>query len=267
MKQIDVEELKQIQIEILDVVDNFCKKNNINYWIDCGTLLGAVRHKGYIPWDDDIDVGMLRNDYDKFMDLFNKENNRYKFYCVENKKDFNYPYGKVLDTETILYEPNKKHGDKLSVNIDIFVYDNAPDDQKIVNKMFRKINIYSIFNYVKKSPVATTRKFSITNIIRIPCYYILKLLPKAFFSRRIINVSRKYINRETKRIGNFTSVPLVTCNKRVFDSFIKVPFEGKMYSAPVGYNEYLKEFYGEYMELPPEEKRVSTHKFEAYENN
>ena len=79
MRKIKVEELKKIQIQILDIVDTYCRNNNVNYWIDSGTLLGAVRHKGYIPWDDDIDLGMLRKDYEVFVEKFNKSNNRYNY--------------------------------------------------------------------------------------------------------------------------------------------------------------------------------------------
>jgi len=264
VKKIDLEELKKIQLEILDVVSKFCDENNIKYWIDSGTLLGAIRHKGYIPWDDDIDIGMLRDDYDKFMKLFNQSNDRYQFYSVENNKKFNFPFGKVLDTTTVLYEPDEKHGYKLSVNIDVFVYDNAPDDNKELAKMLKKRNIYNTFKSVQISPVATTKKFHITNIIRIPCYYILKLLPKGYFSEKLIKNSKKYINDKTKRVGNFTGVYTMTCNKGVFKSFIDVEFEGKKYKAPIGYDEWLKSFYGDYMKLPPEEKRISTHKFVAY---
>ena len=80
LKRISEQELREIQIEILDEVDNFCRNHAINYWIDCGTLLGAVRHKGYIPWDDDIDVGMLRDDYNRFAKEFNQKGKRYRFF-------------------------------------------------------------------------------------------------------------------------------------------------------------------------------------------
>ena len=121
----------------LKETEDFCRENNINYWLDSGTLLGAIRHGGYIPWDDDIDIGMLRPDYDRFLAMFNKFNKQYQVFSVENDINFPYPFGKVLDTHTVLYEPNEQ-GVKLSINIDIFVYDNAPEDDKLVEQMYRK---------------------------------------------------------------------------------------------------------------------------------
>ena len=118
MKPIDVYELKRIQLEILDNVMKFCDENDINCWLNGGTLLGAIRHKGYIPWDDDIDLGMLRKDYEKFRQLFNVNNTRYKLVCFDDDTEFLYPFGKVIDTSTILYEPDE-NGIKLAVNIDI----------------------------------------------------------------------------------------------------------------------------------------------------
>lgn len=146
MRNIEVEELKKIQIQILDVVDTYCRNNNVNYWIDSGTLLGAVRHRGYIPWDDDIDLGMLRKDYEVFVEKFNKSNSRYKCCTMENTYDFPFAFAKVMDTETVLYEPNKEEGIKLSINIDIFVYDNAPNDAEQLKAMYdardKNINWY-----------------------------------------------------------------------------------------------------------------------------
>ena len=136
-KEITDKELKKIQTEILKYVHDYCLKNNIKYWLDSGTLLGAIRHKGYIPWDDDIDIGMARDDYNKFLENFNNTQSKYKCYSIENNNKFCYPYAKILDTSTILYEPDEK-GIKLCVYIDLFPYDNAPNDEKIIKKMSKK---------------------------------------------------------------------------------------------------------------------------------
>lgn len=262
MRKIELDELKKLQINILDVVHCFCQKHNINYWLDAGTLLGAIRHNGYIPWDDDIDIGMLRPDYERFGKIFNTENNRYKFLCVENSAEFCYAYGKVLDTETVLYEPDK-NGKKLAVNIDIFVYDNAPDDDVVVDKMYKKSKFYRGCNVARSQNsdnipgIKRKLAFSFLNIA-------LRPFPKNYFARKMSNNSQKYKNSDTKRVGNFTSYSVFTCEKSVFDSFSDHIFEGKMYKIPIGYDKWLKAFYGDYMELPPIEKRISTHSFEAY---
>ncbi len=261
---IELEELKKLQIEILDDVVEFCEQNKINYWLNCGTLLGAIRHKGYIPWDDDIDIGMLRKDYDIFKEKYNKANRKYKFASVETDENFNFSYGKVMNMNTILYEPNRKIGEKLAVNIDIFVYDNAPDDIKTTNKMYRKIKILEALNIVKKVPYSTKKNHLFINILRFPCHYILKLFPKSYFSKKIVKISKKYIDKKTNYIGSFSSLDRIHSRKSIFESFIKVKFEGKEYNAPIGYDELLTDFYGDYMKLPPTEKQVSHHVFEAF---
>lgn len=265
MKKIEsIDELKKIQIEILDYVANFCEKNNINYWLDCGTLIGAIRHKGYIPWDDDIDIGMLREDYNKFMEKFNQESNDYKFYTIENNKKFYYPIGKVLKMNTILYEPNEEYGLKLNINIDVFVYDNAPDSDKKVNRMMKTRNFYSKMKNVqlfKKSFFESNKlKESIRRILNI----VFKILPKDYFLKKMIKNSKKYSKIETKRVGNFVGIDNFICDKDVFNSFIYVEFENKKYKAPIGYDKWLRSNYGDYMKLPPKDKRVPHHKFVAY---
>ncbi len=262
MKEISTEELKQIQIQILDTVHDFCIRNHINYWLDSGTLIGAIRHNGYIPWDDDIDIGMLRDDFDRFMELFNRSNDRYKFYCIENNEEFAYAYGKVLDTETVLYEPDEL-GKKLSVNIDVFIYDNAPDDDTEVAKMYRMDAFYRACNVAHSQ-----KKDYEKGLKRAIGFRLLHLLtmpfPKGFFAKKMSDNSKKYADVPTKRVGDFNGYNVAVCEKEVFDSFLDHEFEGKMYKIPVGYDKWLRAFYGDYMQLPPEEKRVSTHRFKAY---
>ena len=245
MRKVELEELKQTQLEILDVVAKFCEENQIKYWLDSGTLLGAIRHKGYIPWDDDIDVGMLRPDYDKFIKLFNEKNTRYKFHCLENDLTFMLAFGKVFDTGSLLYDSAGQIL-KLAINIDIFPYDNAPDDDKIVEEMF---NVKDSF-YRKDKKNYDRRVWPIFffkprgNILRRFLVYSLrimyKLIPIYFFTgfrREMINNLRRFDNQNTKRVGSFAGVYKMVCDKRVFNDFIDVEFEGRKYKAPVGYDE------------------------------
>lgn len=264
MREILSDELKERQILILDVVDAFCRENNINYWLDSGTLLGAIRHEGYIPWDDDIDIGMLRDDYDRFLKEFNAKNNRFKVFSVENNKAFPYPFGKVLDTHTILYEPNE-NGIKLSINIDILVYDNAPENDKLVNQMYQKRDFYNkIYHFLLyKTKLRDADNFNfIKNSIKIICS---KISP-CFICKRIVNNSKRYSLRETGWVGNFMTIPRIKVRKDIFDKFIEVNFEGKEYKAPIGWDELLTCLYKNYMELPPVEERASHHLFRAYVN-
>lgn len=262
MKQLNEEEVKIYQLGILNTVADFCEKNQIQYWLDCGTLLGAIRHKGYIPWDDDIDIGMLRPDFDRFMNIFNQANGRYKFICRELGNSFYYPYGKVLDTETVLYEPDE-NGMKISVNIDVFVYDNAPESNQKVAEMYKLGDWYTKLNAVQNGVVGTHG--IIKDIVKTVGFEVLKIFPKGYFSKKIVDNSKKYADTNTSAVGNFTSIPRIICKKDIFSSFIKVPFEGREYNAPIGYDKWLNAFYGDYMQLPPEEKRVSHHMYKAYQ--
>ena len=264
MEKVGLEEIKKIQIEILDNVDAFCKKNKINYWLDCGTLLGAVRHKGYIPWDDDIDIAMLRKDYDYFFEHFNQIDSKYRVYSVENNALFNYPMAKVLDTSTTLYEPDEKTGMKSSINIDIFVFDNAPDDENKCNKMIERRDLYSKLRYAQMFPEAYDHSILSKRIVRFFLKIYLKILPKNYYTKKVIQNAKKEINTKTKRVANFTSATTAVCDRKVFQNFINMEFEGKKYPVPKDYDTVLTSMYGDYMQLPPKEKRVTHHKFVAY---
>ena len=262
MKQLNKEEVKVYQLGILNMVVEFCEKNKIQYWLDCGTLLGAIRHKGYIPWDDDIDIGMFRPDFDRLMHTFNQENSRYKFICNELDKECVYPYGKVLDTDTILYEPNEK-GITSCINIDVFVYDNAPDDALECKKMYDRRDRYSMLNALQNRMIGTHSV--VKDIVKSVGFVALKFYPKGYFARKVVCNSKIYADVSTKSVGNFTSASKIVCEKEIFSSFIKVPFEGKEYNAPIGYDKWLTAFYGDYMQLPCEEERVSHHMYKAYQ--
>lgn len=261
MRAINGEELKQIQISILDEIDKFCKENKINYWLDNGTLLGAVRHKGYIPWDNDLDIGMLREDYDIFIRNFNNHNSKYKVHCYENDKNHFYAFAKVYDSDTILYEPDI-NGDKISVNVDVFVYDNAPANEYKLSIMYKYRDIYSLFNTMYRmhdSPRGNfIRKLNV-KILR----QLIHLLPRRLYIKKLVNNSKRYADKNTDYVGNFTSISKIKASKSIFYEMIDIEFEKKFYPVPKKYDEWLKLFYGDYMVLPPKEKRIP-HSCEAY---
>ena len=262
MREILRDELKQRQLEILDAVAAFCEANGIAYWIDCGTLLGAIRHKGYIPWDDDIDIGMLRPDFERFSATFNQENDRFYFSSIDYDENFLYAHGKVMDRETVLYEPDRK-GIKLAINVDIFVYDNAPDSDKELKEHYDTRDYYRKLHGLRVWKIRPNG-----NVVRRLAVRGMRLLvkpfPKNYFMKKISQNAKRYANIQTGRVGTFTSFTRMSCDKSAFASFTYAEFEGKNYRIPVGYDAWLKAFYGDYMKLPPEEKRVSHHSFEAF---
>ncbi len=261
MIKLSLEEIKKVQIEILDEIDECCKENNINYWLDSGTLLGAIRHKGYIPWDDDIDIGMLREDYDRFIHIFNeyeKSHKKLRFDCVEiNDKCF-FPYGKVFNERTVLYEA----GITMAINVDVFVYDTAPSSTLACKYMYFWRDIYTSLNRRQRNMGGESPKISRRLIGRMIAP-VLQCFPIGFFCKRIIKNSKRY-NKKTGYIGNFTSVTKIKANRNWVSKCIKMPFEGKMYNVPNNYDEWLKEFYGDYMKLPEKDKRIPKHNIVAY---
>ena len=125
--RIGVQELKQLQIEILKAIHSFCEEYHIKYSLACGTMLGAVRHKGYIPWDDDIDIYLLRDDYNKLVKLFpNVYHEHYELISIERNKIWSRPYAKAFDNRTLLFE-NINDSSSIGINIDIYPIDDVPD--------------------------------------------------------------------------------------------------------------------------------------------
>ena len=264
MKEIDIEELKKIQVEMLQYFDEFCKKNSLHYFLDYGTLLGAVRHKGYIPWDDDLDITMLREDYEKAAKIFNQQSNgRYQFQTPDNGMKSRYPFGKLLDTSTVLYEYGEA-GIKSNVYIDVFVYDNAPDDEALRKKVFKKRDFLGRIRRLQlplRKDVHGAKK-----LVYQMGGLLMKPIPKDRINRKLDKNARRYEHTDAKMVCTFVDPydPTYFCvPKSTFEEFCTVEFEGKEYPAPKNYDFWLRTLYGDYMQLPPEEDRI-THDLQAY---
>lgn len=261
MRKLEIDELRQRQIEILDVVSSFCDKNEIDYILEGGTLLGAIRHGGYIPWDDDIDIGMLRKDYDRFAEIFPREmaDTQYVFECPEKNKNWHLPFGKVMDMNTLFVQD----GHDLGINIDVFPYDDVPNDYKVAEQMYKKRDFLKKINAVQineNAPRGGVLRRSIVYVIR----FLLRLFPRYYFIHCIANSARKYEGKGYETVGNFTAESKIPpCKKEIVTNRILAKFEGKEYKIPKDYDTWLRAFYGEYMKLPPEDQR-KRHTFEAY---
>lgn len=258
MKSIDDKDLKSIQIDIMQSVHDFCEANNLKYFLAYGSLLGAVRHSGYIPWDDDIDIVMPRPDYEKFRETFNTNTGHYKFIDYLNTPTYSIPFGKVHDTRTHINEGMYKE-DCFGVYIDVFPLDGVVDEKRIVkNKWFLK------FLYAKKSVIDGQRTLQ-KNIIML----LGKLVLLPFSTHDIIG----WIDKSNKSVPYSEASKVAgTCiyglreilDKTIFDKSVKHKFEDREFCIPVEYDKYLTTLYGDYMKLPPVEKRVTHHTFEAW---
>lgn len=262
MDRISKEELKIIQLSILGYVKKICDDNNIPFFLTYGTMLGAVRHKGYIPWDDDIDIAMLRKDYERFEQIFNKEDSKYKFVSIYNDAHYFLPFGKVIDTETVIYEPDET-GNKTGVYIDVFPFDNAPEDHKSIQRINRRL-LFLRRIADQRQPFWKPHGSWIRKSITVCLRFLLKIFPETYFNKLRDRIAQKYNKMETGFICDFSSRGLLHCNSKVFSDYIEVEFENEKYKIPIGYDECLKQWYGNYMELPPIEKQVSHHDFIAF---
>lgn len=266
MKIIGTQELKDIQLEILLAVHKYCVENNIKYSLACGTLLGAIRHKGFIPWDDDIDICLLRDEYVKLESVFPQLiDGKYKFVTLNRDKEWKRPWGKICDIRTEVKEDIAPEEKNLGIGIDVFPMDDVPDDKGVFSKwnFIRKLMISAWT--AKRLKWRKGRKF-IKNIIAL--FAKILLLP---FSLRLLS---KLIDSYIQNVnGKGYSHVFESCDslkaknsqlKSNFANYINIEFEGYVLKAAEGYDDYLRNIYGDYMILPPVENRMTHHALNAY---
>lgn len=263
---IHIEEVKRIQLDILSALDEFCRSNNIQYTIIDGTLLGAVRHGGYIPWDDDIDVAMERKNYDLFIQLFpSLYEGKYKLASLECDKQWDRAYGCMYDDRTkLVYRNNSSVA--TGILIDIFPIDEVPDSEVEWERLKKKILFYNKLSALKSSTSFRVSQSVIKNIFA----GILKILLKPISKRKVAEwhdrMARSY-NGKGYRCGYETTFGLGALKRfKLADlrETIVYSFEDRFFRGIKNYHSVLTDIYGDYMKLPPEEKRISHHSFEAY---
>lgn len=269
MKEISLLEQKKIMMDLLLEFTSFCEEHHLTYFLTGGTLLGAVRHKGFIPWDDDIDVGMPRSDYEKFITLYPKEKKTsyYDFFCLENNEEIYVPSGKLVDNRTVLDEVVDSNL-KMGIYIDVFPLDNVGDTLEDAKRVFQKtVDIRKKID-VQNWKIVKERAWYKNVII-----YIIKLLsPKGKRKELLKELDQACREFEQDTMTNYVGFVCAAHNgekeilkKEWFEEYKLTPFEEYEFKIPVHYDEILTGFYNaNYMELPPESKRKTHHMYKAY---
>ena len=263
MKEFTNEDIKRVGLEILDAVHNFCVKNNLRYSLFYGTLLGAVRHKGFIPWDDDIDIVMPRKDYEIFIKNFGDENYG-AISCLTNK-DYFLPFGKAYDKRTLQvgdFFVNK--GFEIGFNIDIFPLDEISSVEEFhkMKSKYKKIvtkHHFSLARKVKAKSLKDIGRNFLAGLYNGKSNTYSKIINEAvvkYFKDKPFNLYAQY--------DCFYPHMDYIFPKETFDNLIEMEFEGHKFLATAYYDECLKTSYGDYMTPPPENERATTHGFKAY---
>ena len=266
MKKIDLREEQLIELDILKAFAAFCDEHGLRYYLDSGTLIGAVRHQGFIPWDDDIDVCFMRKDYDRFVELMAKQDNRLNDHIVlELEKDSIYPYLKLTDTRTLMIEYPKNNPLETGIYVDVFPKDGLLSQEKKEQKRAKKVLKLNLMSWLRAFTVPKLeRAGGFKN--KVLAMGIKILIPDALkYKEKAIRLSRKYNHLECPYVSSILCSGMGGCvEKECFGEGVDVTFEGCTFKAPANYDKYLRSLYkGDYMTPPPPEKRHA-HETEVY---
>lgn len=249
-------QLQLIELEILIEIDRICRKNKICYSLTGGSLLGAIRHGGFIPWDDDADISMLRLEYIKFQKACKKDLNKEKFYFqdIENTEGYRWGYGKIRRKDTVFLRENQEDMPyEQGVFVDIFPRDSVPDG-------YIKSRIHVFFCFCMRklmwSPIG--KKMTVNRYKKI-LYIILSKIPEKTVKKlykMLVEISNK--KKCTKFVRTLT-FPLPNnqrgYERRWYEKYAVVNFEGKNFMVESSYKEWMKSEFGDYMEMPPLKER------------
>jgi lipopolysaccharide cholinephosphotransferase len=257
-------ELRKVQLAILEIfkaVKDVCEENEINYFIICGTALGAVRHGGFIPWDDDLDIGMPREDYNKFLKVAPKKLPADLFLqTIETDPESIFYYAKVRKTGTKFIEMYCKDLNMhQGVFIDIFPFDHIPDSKRLRKIHYMKVCFW--VNLLVSKCVSGTSKPQygvagwLKRVLRKSLHFLLKPVSKGYLYKKVDLACRQYNSSKSSTIAHVRDygdqIPLIDVKNTE-----KIIFEGIEVSCPGHVEEYLRQYFGDYLKLPPIKKRV-----------
>lgn len=250
MKNISLKEMQQIELNLLLEFDKVCKNNNLTYYIDGGTLLGAMCYEGFIPWDDDIDLKMPRADYEKLCSLVS-EFPQYIDLIIPSKEHSDYTMIKLVDNRTVLKERVGETVKTTGVYLDIFPMDGHPDDEKECKKHLRSLQrLNTLFHYSLNGFTDMRQSKSLTTRVKGTIYSWF-FTPWRIY-QRLNNKARKYEYENCEYVGLLIEGDPI--KERFRKEWLKpgfsLEFEGYQFPAPIGYKEHMEIFYGEHVTKP-----------------
>lgn len=272
MKPMTLEDIKKVSLDIMIYLDKICRENDIEYAIYYGTLLGAVRHKGFIPWDDDIDIVVPRPDYDRLLKILQQES-KYLLLSFETRSDYRYPFAKLVDTNT-QFISNVFHWaeDKdLGVFVDIFPLDGMPSDKEVRTAYadYCELLRLNMMDTLGSSYARAKSKYKsvIKRVVKYPHHRkLLKQGDYSYWRDLYMKETVKYPFEEAETCGymEFINYPRGLFPIEWFHSYKDIEFEGHYFRTIQEDEAFLKMCYGDYMQLPPENERVSHHTYDTF---
>ena len=262
MKELDHRQIQLRLTDILTEVDAFCKARSIRYSMAYGTLLGAVRHKGFIPWDDDIDLLMPRPDFERFVATFEHPYLRCLYNARGENERFVHFFAKVHDPRTLSLEKNAD-ASRFGLNIDIFPVDGKPDLPE--KQQLKRERLLS--HYAHRLSICGGR-FKLFNFHQtLPAKISAHLLGAQYWLNKMNSEMKRYPFGSGRLAGSVSvryNGLVEIFGLEMFENYTTLPFEGRRFSAFAAWDEFLTHQFGDYMQLPPESKR-RTHNLKAYE--
>lgn len=281
MKEVLMEEQKKISLEILKSIADFCDKKNIRYYLAYGTMLGAVRHHGFIPWDDDIDIMMPRDDYNKFLSTYNGYNLNYRVCANDLDDKYQYTMAKVFDLRTHLEDFTMwKQYPYAGIFVDVFPIDGLPKTSVEQDKLFNHqqfLNLllhgscmkYTFSNhYIDSKESYANIKSVVRTLLKFIAITLMHPLPTSILVKKIHQDASRYSFDQSTNVS--VLIDCASGNQReilpreIFSNPKLYDFEQYQFKGIANYDFYLTHLFHNYMEMPPVDRRVPHHNFKVY---
>lgn len=270
-KNLSMADIQKVSLEILKTISNICEKNNFKYFLAYGTLIGAIRHKGYIPWDDDVDIMMPRPDYERLLHYLEKHSRdlgHLKLFTPQLNPNYPYMLARISDDRYWIDVKNeKRHG--MGIFIDIYPLDGLGNTHEEALTLLKKTTklCSMIFISTRESFHIDLTKGFFRKFIKYPAYIYAKAFGKNYFVRKLQNELNKCSYENSNIVG-----AAAWCTRPLKNIYMKEwcvdlmlsDFEDTQFYIPVHYDNMLKVTYGNYMQLPPQKDRIYHHLYKAY---